>query len=63
MSKYKLTDATHAEILKEIQARRTKTAYAGPADANHDATSADGTTPAADASTPADAGEPARQKL
>jgi len=63
MSKYKLTDATHAEILKEIQARRTKTAYAGPADANHDATSVDGTTPAADASTPADASEPARQKL
>ncbi|HEY0583006.1 MAG TPA: glycoside-pentoside-hexuronide (GPH):cation symporter [Chloroflexota bacterium] len=70
MSKYKLTDATHAEILKEIQARRTKTAYASsPADANHDATTDGGTTPAAgasasaDASTPADAGKAARQKL
>ena len=70
MSKYKLTDATHAEILKEIQARRTKTAYASrPAEVNHDATTAGGTTPAAgasasaDAGTPADAGMPARQKL
>jgi glucuronide carrier protein len=56
MSKYKLTDATHAEILKEIQARRTKTAYAGPAEANHATTSAS-------VSTPVDAGKPSGQKL
>jgi glucuronide carrier protein len=35
MTKYTLTDAKHAEILKEIQARRTKTAQAGPADASN----------------------------
>jgi glucuronide carrier protein len=35
MSKYKLTDAKHAEILSEIRARRTNPAAAGgPADAN-----------------------------
>ena len=43
MTKYTLTDAKHAEILKEIQARRTKTAHAGPADASD---AAEGTTPA-----------------
>jgi glucuronide carrier protein len=69
MTKYTLTDAKHAEILKEIQARRTKTGQANStADANDDAT-AGGTTPAADASisagasTAAGAGEPSRQKL
>ena len=30
MTKYTLTDAKHAEILKEIQERRTKTAAPGP---------------------------------
>ncbi|MGO4188224.1 glucuronide transporter [Pseudarthrobacter sp. TAF60_1] len=58
MSKYKLTDATHAEILKEIQARRTKTAYAGPADENHATPTA-----SADVSTLVDAGKPSGQKL
>ncbi|MDQ5861005.1 MAG: MFS transporter, partial [Actinomycetota bacterium] len=43
MTKYTLTDAKHAEILKEIQERRTKTVGAGEA---------------ADASTTADAGTP-----
>jgi glucuronide carrier protein len=50
MTKYTLTDAKHAEILQEIQSRRTKTASAGtPADAGQPA----------DAATPAHAGTPA----
>ncbi|MET4146306.1 glucuronide transporter [Arthrobacter sp. UYCo732] len=64
MSKYKLTDATHAEILKEIQARRTKTAYAGPVEANtaDGTTSTDGTTLAASASTSAGLSAPAEAR-
>jgi glucuronide carrier protein len=64
MTKYTLTDAKHAEILKEIQARRTQTAHASsPADASHDATTGGGTTSAADASSSAGASTPSRQKL
>lgn len=60
MSKYKLTDARHAEILKEIQARRTNTAYADPAGANHATTPAGGT---GTAGILVDAGKPSGQKL
>jgi glucuronide carrier protein len=71
MTKYTLTDAKHAEILKEIQARRTKTAHASsPADASdasegtsHATTPAAGSTAAHAGSTPADVGKPSRQKL
>ncbi|GAC1595398.1 MAG: glucuronide transporter [Pseudarthrobacter sp.] len=60
MSTYKLTDARHAEILKEIQARRTNTAYAGPAGANHATTPAGGT---GTAGILVDAAKPSGQKL
>lgn len=60
MSKYKLTDARHAEILKEIQARRTNTACAGPGGANHATTPAVGT---GTAGILVDAGKPSGHKL
>jgi glucuronide carrier protein len=50
MAKYTLTDAKHAEILKDIHSRRTKTAQAGtPADAGQP----DGAAAPVHASTPA----------
>ncbi|MFY9634562.1 glucuronide transporter [Pseudarthrobacter sp. BIM B-2242] len=67
MTKYTLTDVKHAEILKEIQERRTKTAHPGPVDAGNAAeettpatTPAAGSTSAA-ASGPADTSKPAGQ--